>query len=248
MARKKVLVPLPNRDFDPTEVAVPWKILREQEIDVVFATPTGGVPEADPVMVTGRGLGPLKFEARADRNGRRAYRELVESGALAEPLRYDQLAEKGFDAILLPGGHAPGMREYLESEILHALVARFFEADKPVAAICHGVVLAARSGKLHGRRTTALPRWMELLAWGLTRLWMGGYYRTYPKTTVQDEVEKAVGSRALFVRGPRTLRRDSPESLGTGFVIRDGSYLSARWPGDAHRFGHELVGLLAASG
>jgi hypothetical protein len=27
--------------------------------------------------------------------------------------------------------------------------------------------------------------------------------------------------------------------------VRDGCYLSARWPGDAHRFAHELAGMLA---
>jgi len=30
-----------------------------------------------------------------------------------------------------------------------------------------------------------------------------------------------------------------------GFTVRDGQYLSARWPGDAHRFAHELAGMLA---
>jgi len=27
--------------------------------------------------------------------------------------------------------------------------------------------------------------------------------------------------------------------------VRDGNYLSARWPGDAHRFAHELAAMLA---
>jgi len=27
--------------------------------------------------------------------------------------------------------------------------------------------------------------------------------------------------------------------------VRDGRYLSARWPGDAHRFAYALVGMLA---
>jgi hypothetical protein len=36
--RLRVLMPLPDDDFDPSESAVPWKIMQEHGIDVVFAT------------------------------------------------------------------------------------------------------------------------------------------------------------------------------------------------------------------
>ena len=45
-----VLVPLPDRDFDTTEVAVPWKLLKDSGHDVVFATERGDrKPECDPL-------------------------------------------------------------------------------------------------------------------------------------------------------------------------------------------------------
>jgi putative intracellular protease/amidase len=50
-----VLVPIPTADFDPTETAVPWKVLRARGIDVVFATPDGKPGRADARMLTGRG-------------------------------------------------------------------------------------------------------------------------------------------------------------------------------------------------
>ena len=37
-----VLIPIPTRDFDPTEVAVSWQVLRAGGHHVVFSTPTGG--------------------------------------------------------------------------------------------------------------------------------------------------------------------------------------------------------------
>ena len=37
-----ILLPLPARDFDPTEVAVSWKTLVAGGHTVVFATPEGG--------------------------------------------------------------------------------------------------------------------------------------------------------------------------------------------------------------
>jgi len=42
----QVLMPLPSRDFDPTEAAVSWKVLRAAGHDVLFATLKG--PEAPP--------------------------------------------------------------------------------------------------------------------------------------------------------------------------------------------------------
>ena len=53
-----VLLPIPALDFDPTEVAVTWRVLRAADHDVVFATPSGQVGAADDLMVTGRGLDP----------------------------------------------------------------------------------------------------------------------------------------------------------------------------------------------
>jgi hypothetical protein len=38
----RVLLPIPDRDFDVTEVAVPWRILRDAGHEVVFATERAG--------------------------------------------------------------------------------------------------------------------------------------------------------------------------------------------------------------
>jgi protease I len=244
-----VLIPIPDRDFDPTETAVPWKTLTAMGHAVHFATPDGRPGQADERMVTGRGLGIFKPMLIADANGQRAYAEMAASQAFQNPLRYADLDAEGFDGVLLPGGHAPGMKQYLESTQLQALVAAVFALGKPVGAICHGVVLAARSRSadgrsvLHGRKTTALTRQMEMSAWMLTRWWLGSYYRTYP-TPVQDEVTAALASPGDFITGPKSLSRDSPSRLDVGFTVRDGQYLSARWPGDAHRFAQEFGAML----
>ena len=69
----------------------------------------------------------------------------------------------------------------------------------------------------------------------LTVAWLGSYYRTYPET-VQQEVTGALASSDDFKVGPMSFFRDSRKRLDRGFCVRDGNYLSARWPGDAHRF------------
>ena len=52
----RFLILLPQRDFDPTEVAVPWKAWRDAGHDIVFATETGAPGACDPVTLTGDGL------------------------------------------------------------------------------------------------------------------------------------------------------------------------------------------------
>ena len=71
----KVVVPLPDTDFDVTEVAVPWKLLRRSNHEVVFATEAGSkgpVPACDPLLLTGVVFG--KLGARQDAID--CYREL----------------------------------------------------------------------------------------------------------------------------------------------------------------------------
>lgn len=60
-----------------------------------------------------------------------------------------------FDALVIPGGRAP---EYLRlDERVRAIVRHFFEADKPVAAVCHGPQILAAAGVLAGRRCSSYP-------------------------------------------------------------------------------------------
>src|SRR6185436_16960208 len=56
---RRVLFPLPDRDFDVTEVAVPWQCLREAGHQVVFATEDGATPAADPRLLDGVIFGKL---------------------------------------------------------------------------------------------------------------------------------------------------------------------------------------------
>jgi protease I len=246
---KKVLIPLPRKHFDPTEVAVPWKILSANQIQISFATPDGFIAAADDLMLTGKRLGLLAPLLMADRNAQQAYEEMKTSNEFTNPLKWSQLNAHDFDGLLLPGGHDKGMREYLESKELQAQVSKYFRQGKPVGAICHGVVLAARSladngqSVLHGRKTTSLLESQELTAWAMTRLWLQDYYRTYP-VTVEQEVKSTLASKTDFQKGPVPLLRDSLEHLNRGFVLQDGNYLSARWPGDAHRFATEFLKML----
>lgn len=240
----RVLLSLPVRDFDPTESAVPWRALRAAGHEVVIATAEGEVPACDPLLLTG-----VVFRAlRADADARAAYHALKQDASFRAPQRLDALRPEDFDGLLLPGGHAQGMRPWLEDAALHAFVAHFASLQRPWAAICHGVLIAARArdpvtgrSVLHDRHTTCLPKYMEALAFGLTAWRRGRYYRTYP-TYVEDEVRAALADPAQFQRGPLTLGvKGTASDDGPAFVCEDGPYLSARWPGDAHKLARRLL-------
>jgi putative intracellular protease/amidase len=244
----RVLVPLPDRDFDPTEAAVPWKRLKEAGHEVVFATEHGAVPACDPLLIEGVLFGELGAKPEP----KRFYAEMVASKELRTPITWSAIEPPDYDALLLPGGHAQGMKQYLASELLHEKVAAFAGAGKPMAAICHGVLVLARAkdaqtGKsvLHGRRTTCLPKYMERVAYYLTAWKLGRYYRTYD-AYVEDEVRAALEDPSHFERGPFTLTKHGVASSDAGaFVCEDGNYVSARWPGDAYLFAKKLVERLA---
>ncbi|HEY5952492.1 MAG TPA: type 1 glutamine amidotransferase domain-containing protein [Kofleriaceae bacterium] len=243
----KILVPLPDRDFDVTEVAVPWKLLTEAGHDVIFATEAGATPACDPLLISGVVFGKLgaRDEAIA------FYREMEQAPAFVSPRRWADCNADDFDALLLAGGHAPGMRQYLGSEVVQRIAVEFFATEKPIAAICHGVLVAARAKRpdgqsvLHGRRTTCLPKYMERSAFFTTFWRRGRYYRTYP-AYVEDEVRAALASPEHFVRGRRNLsKRGTREDDTHAVVVEDGRYMSGRWPGDAYLLAKVLIRRLA---
>ena len=245
-----VLIATSTTDFDPTEVSVPWKILHDAGIDVRFATDTGLAGMADARLLHGKGFGVLKNLLIAEKPARDAYAEMLQDTAFRNPIDYAEINVDDFAGLLLPGGHSKGVIPYLESRVLQNVIVDFFARDLPVGAICHGVVAAARAvdpdtgnSVLHGRKTTALLRLQERLAYQLTRFNLGRYYLTYPET-VEDEVTRALRSPDDFQQGPLPVLRDSPDNLSRGFTVRDGHYLSARWPGDVYRFATEYLTML----
>jgi putative intracellular protease/amidase len=276
-----VLIPIPDRDFDPTEVAISWHVLTANGQQVVFATESGTAAAADDIMVTGRGLdvwsalpvlGAISVVGRmlrANKDARDAYQAMLASPEYQHPSSWSETSLDGIDALLLPGGHrARGMRSYIDSDVLHRLVVDAFGRQLIVAAICHGVLLAARSvdpatghSVLYGRRTTALTWALERTAWRITRItrfWDPNYYRTYAEEpgqpagymSVQSEVTRALKNPTDFcdvVRGSPHWRlktsgiaRDTATNSRPAFVVDDGTYVSARWPGDTHTFANVL--------
>jgi len=68
---------------------------------------------------------------------------------------FEKARVQDYDALLIPGGRAP---EYLRlNEDVIRLVRDFNDADKPIAAVCHGAKILAAADILKDRRVSAYP-------------------------------------------------------------------------------------------
>jgi putative intracellular protease/amidase len=228
-----------------TEVAVPWRLLTDLGHVVLFATERGAAPPAaDPRLLDGVIFGRLGAAAAP----KAFYAEMLDDERFRVPVAWVDVRPDELDGLILPGGHAPGMRQYLDSELLRAKVAEYWSLGRPVGAICHGVLVLARTpdaqtgrSVLCGRRTTCLPKYMERSAFYATAWRLGRYYRTSP-AYVEDEVVRALRDPGDFERGPRVLwKRGTATDDGPAFVVEDGNYVSARWPGDSFLFARRFA-------
>src|SRR3954465_10442895 len=125
-AMATVLIPIPDKDFDPTEVAVSWQVLTGRGHFVVFSTESGRPGVADDIMVSGRGLdvwskmpglsglvGVGRF-LRANGDARGADTQMLQSAEFQHPIAWTDAGLNDVDALLLAGGHrARGMRSYV---------------------------------------------------------------------------------------------------------------------------------------
>ncbi|MEY9904963.1 putative intracellular protease/amidase [Catenulispora sp. MAP12-49] len=114
--------------FWAEELLVPYKAFTEAGFDVKFTTPAGLVPQADPRSLNAH-------------DGA----ELDHLPDLRTPLVLDDVETGGYEAVFVPGGHAP-LEDLATDEVAGRLLTEALAAGKPVGAVCHGpaAFLAAR--------------------------------------------------------------------------------------------------------
>ncbi|GHA10694.1 DJ-1/PfpI family protein [Streptomyces echinoruber] len=121
------------------EVYYPYQRLREEGYDVDIAAPTRKT---------------LRFVVHDFEPGFDTYTEKPGYTCQAD-VAFADVDPGEYAAVVVPGGRAP---EYLRNDPeLRKILKSFFDADKPVAQICHGPLLTAAVDGLRGRRVTAYP-------------------------------------------------------------------------------------------
>ena len=69
---------------------------------------------------------------------------------------FAEIKEEEYAGIMFSGGRAPEYIRYDEN--LVRVTRHFFEMDKPIASVCHGVEIPAYAGCVNGRRMATVPK------------------------------------------------------------------------------------------
>ena len=199
--------------FYLNELMQPVKRFLDAGHQVTFATPSGVAPTVD------RGsLDPMYFGG--DANALKTHQDLLDRLALTRPAqspvlslaRVEQMGYGQFDAVYVPGGHAP-MQDLLSDPALGRLLADFHRRGKTTALVCHGPIAllstlpanpafvaaleagtapAAPSDWIYaGYRLTVISNQEEELAKGALQ---GGQMKFYPQTALEAAGARFAGN------------------------------------------------------
>lgn len=91
-----------------------------------------------------------------ERNEAQGWHHQEPGDAFAVDVRLDDANAEEYDALLLPGGVMNPDTLRMNPRAVE-FVRAFFEAGKPVAAICHGPQLLIDAGVVEGRKLTSYP-------------------------------------------------------------------------------------------
>ena len=228
--------------FYLNELMQPVKLLLDAGHAVTFATPQGRAPTVDASSVT-----PAYFGNDAAQL--KLHKDLLEKLALTSPTaspvvspaRVEQQGYGRFDAVYIPGGHAP-MQDLLKSPALGRLLADFHQRNKTTALVCHGPIAllstlpdaAGFVAKLEAGAMPATPKWIYS-GYQMTvisnqkrsrpPLLGGGEMKFYPQTALQR-------AGATF---------SSNATPWTGHVVVDRELITGQNPASALEMGQRLV-------
>jgi protease I len=127
---KRIAFLTADEGVEQVELESPWQAIEGEGADVELLSPEGGEVQGYEHLDKGR-----TFEA---------------DGKVSEADASD------YDGLVLPGGVANPDRLRMDEEAV-GFVRAFFEADKPVAAICHAPWTLVEAGVVEGRTLTSWP-------------------------------------------------------------------------------------------
>jgi protease I len=134
----KILI-LTGDAAESLEVMYPYQRLLEEGYEVLIAAPTKK---------------KLRFVVHDFEPGYDTYTEKPGYSWDAD-IAFADVKPEEFAAVVIPGGRAP---EYIRNDKdFGRIIRHFFDAQKPVAQLCHAPLALATAGVLKGRRTAVYP-------------------------------------------------------------------------------------------
>jgi putative intracellular protease/amidase len=126
--------------FYLNELMQPVQALRDAGHEITFATPKGTAPSVDVTSIDKMYFGGDEAAMKAS-EAQLSELGLMSSGKspVISLARVKQIGYDHFDAVYVPGGHAP-MQDLLVSSELGKLLTGFHENGKTTALACHGPI------------------------------------------------------------------------------------------------------------
>ncbi|KAF7550362.1 hypothetical protein G7Z17_g5761 [Cylindrodendrum hubeiense] len=229
MAAKKILIVLTSQakmnngaatGWYLPELAHPYYALvgadeQNTNVEIVVASPAGGVAPLDQVSVQAFESDPASVKFLNTK------KQLWEE---TRPLSEFLGKASEYDAVFYPGGHGP-MFDLVNDKNSLQLIQEFYEAGKPVAAVCHGPIVfvnvTVNGGKplLSGREVTGFSNAEEDAA-GMT---------PHMPVLLEDEIKRVGGN---YVKA---------DELWAEKAVVDGQIISGQNPASAHAVGVALA-------
>lgn len=199
------------------EGAAPYYVFRDAGADLTLASPKGGEPPVDPKSDLPENQTPAMARFKNDPEAQRIFSRTV---------KLDSVRAEDFDAVFYPGGHGP-MWDLAESAVSINLIEAFWNAGKPVAAVCHA------PGVLHRVTIEGQPIVKGKRVTGFTNSEEAEVQLTdVVPFLVEDELTRL---------GGRFERRPNWES----FVITDGRLITGQNPASSTAGAQALLKLLS---
>ncbi|RUW93544.1 type 1 glutamine amidotransferase domain-containing protein [Mesorhizobium sp. M7A.F.Ca.US.010.02.1.1] len=116
------------------EGAAPYYVFRDAGFDLTLASPKGGQPPVDPKSDLPENQTPAMTRFKQDEAAQKVF---------ATTKKLSEVRSDDFDAIFYPGGHGP-MWDLVDNPDSIKLIESFYNARKPVAAVCHAPAVLHR--------------------------------------------------------------------------------------------------------
>lgn len=110
------------------EVTTPYYAFVDAGYEVVIASPEGGVMPVDPRSLKGDAVAASVERYQEDEAAQHLFASTIE---------LDDLPDRTFSAVFLPGGHGP-MFDLSQDQEVGRIVATHYALEKPIGAVCHG--------------------------------------------------------------------------------------------------------------
>jgi putative intracellular protease/amidase len=200
------------------EGAAPYYVFKDAGVRLTLASPKGGRPPVDPKSDLPENQTPAMTRFKQDPAAQKVFANTAELG--------DQRSED-FDAIFYPGGHGP-MWDLVDNAESITLIESFYNAGKPVAAVCHAPAVLHKvtyngAPIVKGKRVTGFANSEEEEV-GLTDV---------VPFLVEDELKRLGG---LFEKAPQNWQP---------YAITDGRLITGQNPASSTSGAQALVKLLA---